>query len=91
MKSTTIYRVKTWENDHHIGFNEYHFWGFVGHKKAFTNTLLSSLIPFSGGKAAWHILGFRFTKSFVYVSKDRQEINGWHTKDRKLVEKLRKG
>ena len=91
MKAKTICRVKSWENDHSIGFDEYQFWGFIGHKKVFTNKFFTSIIPFSNGKAAWHILGFRFTKSMIYVSKDHQEINGWYTKDKELVEKLRKG
>ena len=91
MKARTICRLKTWENQYTIGFNEYQFWGFIGHKKGFTNRLLSTIIPFSSNKGAWHILGFRFTKSPIYVSKINQEINGWYTTDKKLVEKLRKG
>jgi hypothetical protein len=91
MKAITIFRVKSWENKYHIGFDEYHFLGFIGHKKGFTNRFFSSIIPFSNGKGAWHIFGFRFTKSPIYVSKNQQEINGWYTDDKKLVEKLRKG
>ena len=91
MKHSTICRVKSWENDYNIGFDEYNFHGFIGHKKGFPKRFFSSFIPFSHGKAAWHFLGFRFTKSNVYVSKTRQEINGWYTDDKALVEKLRKG
>ena len=85
----TLFRVKTWENNHTIGFNAYNFWGFIGFKKGFSDKLLSSIIPFSKGKAAWHFLGFRFTKDFGYVSKERNEINGWYTTEYDLVKKLR--
>lgn len=85
----TLFRVKTWQNERHIGFNAYTFWGFIGHKKGFANKWFTSLIPFSSGKAAWHFLGFRFTKDYGYVSLERNEINGWHTTDYALVDKLR--
>lgn len=89
MKQMTISRVKTWEDESHIGFNEYTFWGFMGHKKGFTNKWFQCFIPFSDGRVAWHFLGFRFTKSPSYVDKRYQQIGGWWTSDKALVEKLR--
>lgn len=89
MKPTTICRVKISENNYNVYFNEYTFWGFVGNKKGFTKRFFSSIIPFSSNKGAWHFFGFRFTKQLIYVSKTRQEINGWYTHDKALVEKLR--
>lgn len=89
MKERTFLRVKTWENEYALGFNEYTFWGFIGNKKGFTNKWFNSLIPFSKGLVAWHILGFRFTKSPSYVDKRYQQIGGWWTNDKALVTKLR--
>lgn len=84
-----IKRTRMFDSIDTIHFVEYHFCGFIAHKKGFTNKLLSSFAPFSNNKAAWHILGFRFTKTYGFVSKTRQEINGWYTKDKNLVSKLR--
>ena len=89
MKERTFLRVKTWENEYALGFNEYIFWGFIGHKTGFKNKWFSNLIPFSNGRLAWHFLGFRFTKSPSYVDKRYQQIGGWWTNDKALVDKLR--
>jgi hypothetical protein len=86
---TTILRLKTWEDNYRIGFNEYTFWGFIGHKKGFTDKWFSTIVPFSNEKAAWHFLGFRFTKTPSFVHKQYNEINGWYTNDKSLVNKLR--
>lgn len=90
MSATTIFRKRFFENDYRIYYYEYTFWGFIGHKKGFTNKWFDTLVPFSKGKAAWHFFGFRFTKSDYFVDKKYQEINGWYTSDKALVEKLRK-
>lgn len=86
----TFLRIKTWENQFTIGYNEYVFVGWIGNKKGFTHRFFNTLIPFAGDKMAWHFLGFRFLKCPMYVSKNRYEINGWYTEDKKLVDRLRK-
>jgi hypothetical protein len=90
MKSILIFRKKVAESDHHLFYNEYQFWGFIGFKNGFKNSWFTSFIPFTNGHAAWHFLGFRFTKSPMYVSKVNSEINGWYNPDKVLIQKLRK-
>jgi hypothetical protein len=89
MKPILIFRKKTSETEHIICYNEYHFWGFIAHKKAFTHRWFNGIIPFADNLAAWHFFGFRFTKTHGYVSKHRDEISGWHTYDKVLIKKLR--
>ena len=86
----TLFRFKTWENPYNIGFNQIDFYGFIAHKKGFTQPWFSSLMPFANNKIAWHFFGFRFTKTPMHVSKERWEINGWYTENKQLINKLRK-
>lgn len=85
----TILRKKTHQTENFIYFNEYNFFGFIGRKKGFINKWWDGLIPFAKNKAAWHFLGFRFTKTPKYVSTHRNEVNGWYTTDSDLINKLR--
>lgn len=48
------------------GVTRVNFWGFIGFRRGFINKWWDGLIPFKGGKGAWHFLGFRFTKGDIY-------------------------